>query len=129
MMKPQDLEVYTLTGVIGLGAAAGVYLLVRNKVKDAQQTNIQQSGLDAGTAANFAKRLKMAFDNDNPLGWGTDEQAVYGIFNELPTKSAYAQVQKAYKTLYSEDLNADLQSEMSSADFVSVMKIYNSKRA
>ena len=126
---PRDLEVYTLTGVIGIGAVAGVYFLVKNKVQAVRQTTIQETGLQAGTAANWAKRLKMAFDNDSPFGWGTDEQACYAVFKEMPNRRAYGAVQSAYRVLYTKDLNADLQEELGVAEFNNVMKIYNSKPA
>ena len=125
---PRDLEVYTLTGVIGAGAIVGVYFLVKNKVTAAKQTAIQETGLQAGTASNWAKRLKMAFDNDSPFGWGTDEVAVYQVFKELPNKRAYSEVQRNYKILYAKDLNAQLQDELDSKEFQIVMKIYNSKK-
>ena len=128
-MKAQDYEIYTITSVVGLGAIAGVYLLVKSKVKANQQTVVQQTGLDAGTASNWAKRLKMAFGNYNPFGWTTDDAAVYQVFNEVPSKKAYSAVQAAYKVLYTKDLNADLQDELYTDAFAEVMRIYNTKPA
>jgi len=127
-MSPRDYQTYVTTSVLALGAGAGVYFLVRGKVKEAQVANVQETGLQAGTASNWAKRLKMAFDNDSPFGWGTDEVAVYQVFKELPYKRAYSEVQRNYKILYAKDLNAQLQDELDSNEFQIVMKIYNSKK-
>lgn len=127
-MSPRDYQTYVTTSVLALGAGAGVYFLVRGKVKEAQIANVQETGLQAGTASNWAKRLKMAFDNDSPFGWGTDEVAVYQVFKELPNKRAYSEVQRNYKILYGKDLNAQLQDELDSKEFQIVTKIYNSKK-
>lgn len=128
MLPARDYAIYVSTSVLAAGAGLGMYYLLRGKVREQQQKTVQEEGLREGTAANWAKRLKMAFDNDMAWGMGTDEAAVYKVFTELPTKKAYIEVQKAYRTLYQKDLNAVLQDELSSSEFARVMRIYNAKK-
>ncbi len=128
MLPARDYAIYVSTSVLAAGAGLGMYYLLRGKVREQQQKVVQEEGLRAGTAANWAKRLKMAFDNDMAWGMGTDEEAIYRVFRELPTKKAYVEVQKAYRTLYQKDLNAVLQDELSSSEFTRVMAIYNAKK-
>ena len=128
MLPARDYAIYVSSTVLAAGAGLGMYYLLKGKVVAQQQKVVQEEGLRAGTAANWAKRLKMAFDNDLAWGMGTDEDKIYQVFRELPNKKAYAEVQKAYRTLYQKDLNADLQDELSSSEFSTVMKIYNIKK-
>jgi hypothetical protein len=60
----------------------------------------KSDSLEVGDPATFAKQLKMAFDNDNYAGWGTNEKMVMQVFNEMPSKSMYSKVQKEYANLY-----------------------------
>ncbi|MES2386489.1 MAG: hypothetical protein V4543_00700 [Bacteroidota bacterium] len=128
-MTADNYQKVVLTTVIGLGVAGVGYTLLRSSIKETQVTTAEQTGLDAGTASNFAKRLQMSFGNDMMFDWGTDEEAVYAIFREIPSKRAYADVQKSYKLLYSSDLNARLQEELSTEEYLKVQQIYNAKKA
>lgn len=129
--KATAYATYVGVTILGLGALTGGYFLIHNAVKTArvkkQQEVIEERGLDAGAPEGWAKRIKMAIDNDNAFGWGTDEEAIYQVFRELPNKRAYTLVQRAFKTLYKVDLNAAIQDELDSKEYATVMAIYNKK--
>ncbi len=122
---------YVGVTILGIGTLVGGYFLLHNRIKaervKKQQEVIEERGLDAGAPEGWAKRLKMAVDNDNTFGWGTDEEAIYQVFRELPNKRAYTLVQRAFKTLYKTDLNAIIQEELDSKEYATVMAIYNKK--
>jgi hypothetical protein len=70
----------------------------------------------------------MAFDNDNYMGWGTNEQMVLQVFSEIPSKAMYTRVQKEYANLYGRSLNADLEEELSSEEYNELIRILNAKK-
>ena len=70
----------------------------------------------------------MAFDNDNWGSWGTDEEVIFSVFREIPSKSLYSKVQRAYQSLYNRNLNRDLEEELSSDEYNEVIRILNAKK-
>lgn len=71
----------------------------------------------------------MAFDNDTWFGWGTNENQVLQVFNQIPSKAFYQKVQKAYADLYGKSLNSDLEDELSSDDYNTIIRLLSSKNA
>lgn len=61
----------------------------------------------------WAKRLRSAMELYY-MGMfpGTDEDAIYAVFNELPNYTAYQKVKSAYYRIYGDDLYDDLIGEM-----------------
>jgi len=89
-------------------------------VKSTQlKTTVIYSALGLGTATGF--------DNDNYLGWGTNEEMVLQVFREIPSKSMYSKVQREYFNLYGKSLNADLEQELSSEEYNELIRILNAK--
>jgi hypothetical protein len=126
--KIQNLKTVVIFSTLGLGTATGLFFLARHFYKKTR-TNISQSrSLEEGDPATYAKQLKMAFDNDNYFGWGTNEKLVMQVFNELPSKSMYTKVQREYSRLYGRSLNADLEDELSSEEYNEVIRILNAKK-
>lgn len=108
----------------GVGAFLGIRALVRNFKQDLQERQI----LSKGAPAAFANRLKMAFENDNAFGWGTDEKLVYQTLEEIPDWSTWIKVQKAYRDLYEgRNLATDLRDELDSDEFDIAWQIITSK--
>ncbi len=75
----------------------------------------------------WAKRLKAAFDIKYGIFPGTDENAIKAVFLEIPTQAVFNQVGVAYKSLYGNDLIADLKSELEFWEYDPMMQIINSK--
>lgn len=112
-----------LAGAVGLGS----FLLIRKIVRDMKQRAQQKNALTPGDPASDAIQLKMAFDNDNWLGWGTNEELIFRILESIPDSSFMRKVQKAYRNLYQTELVADMQSEMDTGEFAKALAIINSK--
>jgi hypothetical protein len=127
---PTEIEKFktvVLYSFLGLGTATGLFFLGRHFYKKAIKDNTSKKSLDEGDPATYARQLKMAFDNDTWFGGGTDEEMVFKVFNEIPTKAAYQKVQKAYSDLYNNELTSDLESELSSEDYNKVISIISAK--
>lgn len=78
--------------------------------------------LTAAGAAALAKKLMKArgFFND-------DEEAIYGIFRSLKTRSQITSLAFAFQKLYGKDLYFWLKAIMSAGELAVVVKIVNSK--
>lgn len=126
--KIQNLKTVVIYSTLGLGSATGLFFLARHFYKRTRANVSQKHSLEEGDPATFAKKIKMAFDNDNYLGWGTNEKVVMQVFNELPSKSMYTKVQKEYSRLYGRSLNADLEDELSSDEYNELIRVLNAKK-
>ena len=126
--KLQNLKTVVIYSTLGVGTATGVFLLARHFYKKTKSTISQKHSMEIGAPATFAKQLKMAFDNDNYAGWGTNEKMVIQVFNEIPSKSMYSKVQKEYANLYGKSLNADLEDELSSDEYNELIRVLNAKK-
>jgi hypothetical protein len=66
--------------------------------------------LTPAMAQQLARRLKDAMD-----GWGTDEDAIYGVFTGR-TQSQVDAIEAAYRTLFGRELTTDLTDELNAAE-------------
>lgn len=126
--KFQNFKTVVVYSTLGLGTATGLLFLLRHLYKKTRENISQKHSLEVGDPATFAKQLKMAFDNDNYAGWGTNEKMVLQVFNEIPSKNMYTKVQKEYANLYGKSLNADLEEELSSDEYNGLIRILNAKK-
>lgn len=126
--KIQNLKTVVVYSSLGIGTAAGLFLLARHFYRKTLTNQTQKHSLEEGDPATYAKQLKMAFENDNWAGWGTNEKLVKQVFEELPSKSMYNKVQTAYFRLYGKSLNADLEDELSSDEYNELIRILNAKK-
>ncbi|HXU26795.1 MAG TPA: hypothetical protein VN698_06150 [Bacteroidia bacterium] len=116
------IAAYTLgSAIIGSGLFFGIRTIVRHVRSNKEQT----LSLNDDSTANYAKRLKMAFDNDG--FWGTNVEQVRKVFSELPSKQAFTAVCKSYKNLYSANLIVDLTSELTSTEYYEMQNVLASK--
>jgi Annexin len=126
--KLQNLKTIVIYSILGAGSATGLFLLGRHIYKKTIANRSQSDSMEEGDPATFAKQLKMAFDNDVAFGWGTNEDAVTRVFEEIPSKSMYSKVQKEYSRMYGSSLNADLEDELSSDEYNELIRILNGKK-
>lgn len=124
----QNLKTIVIYSTLGLGTSTGLFFLARHFYKKTKANISQKHSLEVGDPATFAKQLKMAFDNDNYAGWGTNEEMVMQVFDSIPSKSMYTKVQKEYSNLYGRSLNADLEEELSSEEYNELIRILNVKK-
>jgi hypothetical protein len=124
----ENLKTVVIYSTIGMGTATGLFFLARHFYKKVRSNISQKNSLEVGDPATFAKQLKMAFDNDNSMGWGTNEEMVMQVFNEIPSKGMYTKIQKEYSNLYGRSLNADLEEELSSDEYNELIRVLNAKK-
>ncbi len=115
---------YSIVGLVVLG---GSFLLGRSVVRGARATSEQKKTYEDGNAASFAQQLKMAFENDNYFGWGTDEEAVRDVIRKVPGKDYFKQVINSYQKLYARSLMADLKDELESSEYNEMLAIIAGK--
>ena len=124
-----DFKSVVLFSILGLGAIGGGALLVRKYIRKNQMKNQQKHSIEEGNPATYATQFKMAFENDNYFGWGTNEELVYNTINAIASKKMYSKVQDSYQKLYNRSLNADLEDELSSDEYNKFIRILSSKKA
>lgn len=124
----QKLKTIVTYSALGLGTATGLVFAIHLLIKKVKNKNAQKNSLQEGNPATYARQLKMAFDNDNWAGWGTNTDMVMQVFTDIPTKANYQKVQSAYLGLYNKNLNADLESELTSDQYNQVIKILSAKK-
>ena len=126
--KIQNFKTLVIYSTLGIGTATGMLLLGRHFYKKVLTNQSQKNSLDEGNPAAYATQLKMAFDNDNYFGWGTNTKEVNRVFEQIPTKTMYSKVQKEYSRMYNKNLNADLESELSSDEYNALIRLLNTKK-
>jgi hypothetical protein len=126
--KIQNFKTVVVYSTLGIGTATGLFFLGRHFYKKTLANRSEKNSLEEGDPATFAKQLKMAFENDNYFGWGTNTKVVTQVFQQIPSKSMYSKVQKEYFRQYGKSLNADLEDELSSDEYNELIRILNTKK-
>jgi hypothetical protein len=121
-MNIKQVIVYS---ALGLVMAGGTIFLVKKAVGNIQMQSEEKKSLDENAPATYAKRIKMAFDNDG--WWGTDEEALREVLRSIPSKEFYKQVAASYKKLYGHALTSDMQDELTSTEYQEMMMIIAAK--
>jgi hypothetical protein len=126
--RVQDFKTVVIFSTLGLGTATGLFFLGRHLYKNIIANSSQKHSLEEGDPATYAKQLKMAFENDNYMGWGTNTDMVKKVFRDIPSKKMYSKVQKEFMRMYSKSLNADLEDELTSDEYNEIIRILNAKK-
>lgn len=114
-------------GIVGLVVLSGSFFIGRSLVRGARATSEQKKTYEDGNAASFAQQLKMAFENDNYFGWGTDEEAIRSVIRKIPSKDYFRQVINSYQKLYARSLMADLKDELATTEYNEMLAIISGK--
>lgn len=122
--KLRRVTIYTL-GTIALGTAA--FFTARHFLRKNKANKVEDASLTDNTPENFAKRLKMAFDNNG--WWGTDVEAVRAVFVDMPSKTDFALTVRAYAglTKNTHNLIADLTDELTTTEYTEMQNILAGK--
>jgi Annexin len=115
---------YSLLGVLVLG---GSFFVGRKLIRKAKSTTEEKRTYEEGSAATLAKQIKMAFDNDMWMGWGTDEEALRKAVRAIPSKEEFRKVMQAYQNLYNQSMMKDMQEELTSSEYNEVLAIIAGK--
>lgn len=114
-------------GLVGLAVLSGSFFIGRSIVRGARATGEQKKTYEDGSSAAFAQQLKMAFENDNYFGWGTDEEAIRSVIRKIPTKDDFKKVINSYQKLYARSLMADLKDELAASEYNEMLAIIAGK--
>jgi len=115
---------YGIAGVIVLGAS---FFIGRSIIRKARSTSEEKRTFEDGNEATYAKQMKMAFENDNWFGWGTDEEALRKTIQAIPSKEVFRKVIKSYQKLYARSLMADMKSDLSTSEYEEMLAIISTK--
>jgi hypothetical protein len=126
--KIQNVKTFVVYSTLGVSTATGLFLVARHFYKKALANQSEKRSMEEGDPATFAKQLKMAFENDNYFGWGTNWIVVKQVFESIPSKSMYTKVQREYLRMYAKSLNADLEDELTSDEYNELIRILNGKQ-
>ncbi len=112
-------------GLIGLIVLGGAVLIGRKMILRSVANSEELKTFESGSAASFAKQIKMAFDNDG--WWGTDTKALRKALREIPSKQEFVQVLDSYSRLYNRSMMRDMQEELKSTEYEEVLAILAAK--
>ncbi|TCZ68352.1 hypothetical protein [Flaviaesturariibacter aridisoli] len=130
--KQHEEESFTLKeklaySMVGLVVLSGSFFIGRSIVRQARSTSEEKKTYDDTNAAYYAQKLKMAFENDNAFGWGTDKVAVREVLRMIPSKEVFKLVINSYQKLYARSLMADLKSELTLSEYSEMLGIVAGK--
>jgi hypothetical protein len=114
-------------GIVSLVVLGGSFFIGRSIVRHARATSEEKKTYDDGNAAYYAQKLKMAFENDNYFGWGTDEESIRNTLRKIPSKEIFKQVINSYQKLYAKSLMADLKDELTTTEYNEMLAIIAGK--
>ena len=113
---------YSLLGIIVVG---GALIVGGNAIRKAAADNEQKKTLDDGSAATYAKQIRMAFENDG--WWGTDVTAIRNAMRAIPNRALFREVLASYAKLYNKSLLADMQDELTTSEYQEMLYIISAK--
>lgn len=115
---------YTLLSAIILG---GSFFIGRSIIRRARATSEEKKTYQEGNAATYAKQIRMAFENDMWWGWGTDEEALRRTIRAIPSRGEFKKVINSYQKLYARSMMADMQDELTTAEYNEMLAIIAAK--
>ncbi len=113
--------------ILGLVVVGGSFFIGRAVVRRARAVAEEKKTYEEGTPATYAKQIKMALDNDNWFGWGTDERALRRIFLAVPSKAEFSKVIASYQKLYARAMMADIKSDLTTSEYNEMLAIISAK--
>ncbi|MFN4313296.1 MAG: hypothetical protein ACK4E0_03310 [Chitinophagaceae bacterium] len=114
-------------GIVGLVVIGGSFFIGRSLIRKARSTSEEKKTYEDGNPATFAKQIRMAFENDNWMSWGTDEEALRKTLQAVPSKDAMRKVINSYQKLYARSMMADMQSELTTSEYNEILAIIAAK--
>jgi len=112
----------------GVGTALltiGTFLIGRKIVRGVVSDKEERKSFDENSPATYAKRIKMAFDND---GWyGTNTKELRRIMQEIPSREAMKKVSDSYQRLYHTALYKDMGDELQTTEYNEMLAIVSAK--
>lgn len=110
---------------LGIAGVGGAIYFGRKWVMSLRSENEEKKSLDDGSAAAYAKRIKMAFDNDG--WWGTNLTELRQVMRQIPSKEVYRKVIESYQKLFEQSMLRDMTEELTSSEYNEMMQIVSGK--
>lgn len=110
---------------LGIAGVGGAIYFGRKWVMSLRSENEEKKSLDDGSAAAYAKRIKMAFDNDG--WWGTNLTELRQVMRQIPSKEVYRKVIESYHKLFEQSMLRDMTEELTSSEYNEMMQIVSGK--
>lgn len=120
----QEKLKYAFVGILTIG---GCFLIGRKVVRKLISNTEEKKAATEGNPADYAQRIKMAIENDNWFGWGTDEAAIRQVLTDIPSRDVFARTMSSYQKLYNRSLMMDLKNDLASSEYNEMLAIINSK--
>lgn len=114
--------VYSAVGIIVTG---GLVYFGRKIVLGMRANSEERKSMDENSTAAFAKRIKMAFDNDG--WWGTNKTELRTVMRQIPSKQVFQQVLTSYQKLFNQNLLKDMSNELTSTEYNEMQQILTAK--
>lgn len=123
-MSTKDIILLSLGGIVIIGG--GIFLLNRWWRKRQANREEHKSTVE-GSEADFAKRIKVAFEND---GWpGTNNELLRQVIREIPSRDLFTKVDISFQRMDEKKrpLMKALQDELSSTGYEEIRAIILAK--
>ena len=103
----------------------GTFFLGRKIIRNTVSNSEERKTFQEDSPATYAKRIKMAFEND---GWpGTNTPELRNILREVPSKKSMKQIENSYQKLYHTPLYKDMSDELQSTEYNEMIAIIDAK--
>lgn len=123
--EPMSVKETILYSVLGLVAVGGTFFIGRKLIRKGIAGKEEQTSWQSGSAAGYAKQIKMAFENDG--WWGTDMPALRKAIISIPTKQLFRDVMASYGRLYNKNMMQDLKDELQVTQYNEMLQIIDVK--
>ncbi len=127
---PQVPRVSNKTGKViacAVGGLIAVYVGYRI-YQNIRAKQAQKDSYDSAKPQSYAQEIKLALDNNNWLGWGTDNVTLRETLLRIPSKDFMRKVVNAYASLYKgASMMADIASDLSTTEYQELLAIIEAK--
>lgn len=129
-LTPDDKRILKYAAYAGGTVIIGgvVFFTARHFYRKNRANKAETQSLNDGTPENFAKRIKMAFDNDG--FWGTDVEALRKVFTEIPSQEEFSKVVSKYEAITKGAKGSfykDLTEELTTSEYYEMQSILKGK--
>ena len=112
---------YTAVGLVLIG---GSYFIGRTLLRNAAVKREATRSAKEGSPADYAQRIKMAFENN---GWpGTDEEALRIVLREIPSKDVLYAVIRSYNS-GGKNMMLDMKGELATTEYNEMLALIAGK--
>jgi hypothetical protein len=119
--KTGKIIAYVLAGSIVAYIGYRIYLNVRAK-------QAQKNSYDPAKPESFAQEFRMALENNNWMGWGTDNTVIRQTLLKIPSKDFMLEVVNAYARLYKgASMMAEIKSDLKTGEYQELLAIIGGK--